>query len=150
MTIFIGADHRGFELKNKIIEYLHEKNIRIEDLGSYQLEPLDDNPDIGQKVAQAILQNTKEFLGIAVCGSGIGVSIAANRHKGIRCGLAFSKDQTIHGRQNDHINMIAIPSDYLDFEKSKEIIDVFIATPPILAEKYIRRAHKMDDPLLPH
>jgi ribose 5-phosphate isomerase B len=61
MTIFIGADHRGFELKNKLIEYLQEKNIRVEDLGNYQHDPLDDYPDFAQKVSQAVLQKPKDF-----------------------------------------------------------------------------------------
>ncbi|KKQ36253.1 MAG: Ribose-5-phosphate isomerase B [Candidatus Roizmanbacteria bacterium GW2011_GWA2_37_7] len=55
MTIFIGADHRGFELKNKLVEYLQNKDIRVEDLGNYELDPEDDYPDFAQKVAQAVL-----------------------------------------------------------------------------------------------
>ena len=93
MTIFIAADHRGFELKNKIIEYLHEKNTRIEDLGNYQYDPQDDYPDFARKVAQAVLQNTKEFFGIVICGSGVGVSIVANRFPGIRCAIGFKKNR---------------------------------------------------------
>ena len=62
MTIFIGADHRGFEFKNAIIEYLHEKNIRIEDLGPYEVDPLDDAADFSQKVSQAVLQNPDNHL----------------------------------------------------------------------------------------
>ena len=57
MTIFIGADHRGFELKNKLIEYIQEKNIRVEDLGAFENNPEDDYPDFAQKVAKAVLQN---------------------------------------------------------------------------------------------
>lgn len=112
MTIFIGADHRGFELKNKLIEYLQEKNIRVEDLGNYQYEPLDDNPDFAKKVAQAVLQNPHEFLGILICGSGVGVSITANRFKGIRCVLGFNENQVRHARENDHVNTLALPSEY--------------------------------------
>jgi len=68
MTIFIGADHRGFELKNKLVEYLQNKNIRVEDLGNYEHDPEDDYPDFAQKVAQAVLQNPDNFLGIVICG----------------------------------------------------------------------------------
>jgi ribose 5-phosphate isomerase B len=145
MPVFIGADHRGFELKNKIIEYLQEKNIRVEDMGNYQYDPFDDYPDFVQKVAQAVLQNPKEHLGIAVCGSGVGVCIAANRFKGIRCGLGFEESQIAHARENDHINMLAIPSDYADFEKTKKFIDVFLETRPKMVEKYLARLRKLDN-----
>lgn len=145
MTIFIGADHRGFELKNKIIEYLQEKDIRIEDMGNYQYDPLDDFPDFAKKVAQAVLQNPENYLGIVICGSGVGVAIMANRFKGIRCGIGFEADQVKHIRENDHINVLALPSDYVDFEKTKELIDVFLSSNPKTEEKYLRRIKKLDE-----
>jgi ribose 5-phosphate isomerase B len=154
MTIFIAADHRGFELKNKLIEYLQEKNIRVEDMGNYQYDPLDDYPDFAKKVAQAVLQNPKDFLGIVICGSGVGVSIVVNRFKGIRCGLGFSPDQVKHIRENDHINVLALASDYLkngDGEKgnglawAKKLVDTFIETQPKMEEKYLRRIKKIDE-----
>jgi ribose 5-phosphate isomerase B len=103
MNIFIAADHRGFKLKENLIDYLHEKNIRIEDLGNYEHDPEDDYPDFSQKVAQAVLQNPSHHLGIVICGSGIGVAVAVNRYRGIRCALAFNSEQVKHGRENDHI-----------------------------------------------
>lgn len=145
MTIFIAADHRGFELKNKIIEYLHEKNTRIEDLGNYQYDPQDDYPDFARKVAQAVLQNTKEFFGIVICGSGVGVSIVANRFPGIRCAIGFKKEQVIHARENDSVNVLALPSDYIDFEMTKELIEVFLKTQPKQEEKYARRIKELDN-----
>ncbi|MFA5135777.1 MAG: RpiB/LacA/LacB family sugar-phosphate isomerase [Patescibacteria group bacterium] len=144
MTIFIAADHRGFELKNKIIEYLHEENIRIEDLGNYELDPLDDYPIFAGKVAQAVLQNPETHVGIVICGSGVGVSIVANRFTGIRCAVGFCKEQIVHTKQNDHINILALPSDYIDFEKTKELINVFLKTQPKQEEKYYRRIKELD------
>ena len=144
MTIFIAADHRGFELKNKLIEYIQDKNIRIEDLGAFEHNPEDDYPDFGQKVAQAILQNPNEFVGIGICGSANGIAVSANRYKGIYCGLALIEDQVKHMRENDHINMLALPADYLDFEKAKRLVDIFLNTKPFLQEKYLRRLQKMD------
>jgi len=145
MTIFVGADHRGFDLKNSLIEYLHEKNIRIEDLGNYQLEPEDDFPDYAKKVAQAVLQNPEEFLGIVICGSGIGVAIAVNRSRGIRCGLGFEVDQVKHMRENDHVNVLALAADFLDPEKAKQLVDIFISTEPKKDSKYLRRIKKLDE-----
>lgn len=144
MTIFIGADHRGFELKNKLMEYLQEKNIRIEDMGAYEYDALDDNPDFARKVSRAVLQNPKKFLGIVICGSGAGVSIAANRFKGIYCGIGFDVEQVKHIRMNDHVNVLALPADNVDIETAKIMVDVFIETEPKHEEKYLRRLTKMD------
>lgn len=144
MTIFIGADHRGFELKNQIIEYLHEKNIRIEDLGAYEFFPLDDAVDYAQKVAQAVLQNPENHFGIVICGSGCAVAMAANRLKGIRAGLAMNKDQATHLRENDHINILALAADYTPFEEAEKIVDAFLTAVPKLDEKYLRRIKKLD------
>lgn len=144
MTIFIAADHRGFELKNKLVEYIQEKNIRIEDLGNMQYDPQDDYPDFAQKVAQAVLQKPEEFLGILICGSGVGVSIVANRYKGLRCSLGFDEAQVKHARENDHVNILSLPSDFIDFEKAKKLVDIFITTKPLMQGKYLRRIKKMD------
>lgn len=142
MTIFIGADHRGFEAKNKLMEYLQEKNVRVEDMGAYEYDALDDNPDFAGKVAGAVLQNPQEFLGIVLCGSGAGVSISANRFKGIYCGLSFNVDQVKSAKAHDHLNVIALPVDYVDFEEMKKIVDTFIETPKKEDEKYLRRLQK--------
>ena len=145
MTIFIAADHRGFELKNKLIEYVQEKNIRIEDLGNYHLDPIDDHPDFAKKVAQAVLQKPEEFLGIVICGSGVGVCIAVNRFKGIRGGLGFDPDQVKHIRENDHINILALASDFTDEDTAQKLIDAFLSAQPRKEEKYLRRIKKLDE-----
>lgn len=144
MNIFIGADHRGFELKNAIIEYLHEKNIRIEDLGPYELAPLDDAIDYAQKVAQAVLQNPENHLGIVICGSGCAVTMAANRSRGIRAGVAMNASQSTHLRENDHANILALASDYTTIEESQKIVDAFLTAVPKSDEKYLRRIEKLD------
>lgn len=145
MRIFIGADHRGFELKDKIIDYLHEKNIRIEDLGSYEYQKDDDYPDFAKKVVEAVLQEPEERLGIVICGSGVGVSIVANRYKKIRCGVALNKEQVIHAREKDHINILSLASDYFDFDQATQLINAFIDTPLTLEAKYLRRIKKIDE-----
>ncbi|OGK12831.1 hypothetical protein A3C98_00205 [Candidatus Roizmanbacteria bacterium RIFCSPHIGHO2_02_FULL_37_15] len=145
MTIFIAADHRGFELKNKLIEYIQEKNIRIEDLGAYEYNSVDDYPDFAKKVAEAVLQNPEEFLGIVICGSGVGVSITVNRFKGIRCGLGFKPDQVKHIREHDHINILSLASDYVDDAIAQKLVDSFLSTQPRKEEKYLRRVKKLDE-----
>jgi len=144
MTIFIGADHRGFELRKKIIEFLQNKNIRVEDLGNYEHDPEDDYPDYAQKVSQAVLQNPEQFLGIVICGSGIGVCMAANRSKGIYCGMGINVNQVKHGRENDHINVLALAADEFEENEAQEMVDAFISAEPIHKAKYTRRLKKMD------
>jgi len=144
MTIFIGADHRGFKLKNKLIEYLQNKNIRVEDMGNYEYNPEDDYPDYAQKVAEAVLQNPEEFLGIVICGSGIGVCMATNRNKGIYCGMGMNPKHVQHGRQNDHINILSISSDNSSPEEAQRMVDAFLKTQPTNNEKYTRRLKKID------
>ncbi len=144
VTVFVGADHRGFEYKNEIIEYLHEKDIRVEDLGAYELNPDDDFPDFAFKVAQAVQQNPAEFLGVLICGGG-GMEITANRLKKVRCALGFNSEQVKHVKENDHVNVLAIPSDYIDIETAKQFVDIFIETPLKKEEKYLRRVKKHDE-----
>lgn len=145
MTIFIGADHNGFELKNKLMEYLQEKNIRVEDMGNYEHDPEDDHPIFAKKVAEAVLQHPEEFKGIVICGSGIGVTVAANRYKGIRAGLCQSEEAARHGRENDDINVLALASEYVQLEPTKKIVDTFLKTAFIPKEKYIRRSRQLDE-----
>ncbi|MDH7475945.1 MAG: RpiB/LacA/LacB family sugar-phosphate isomerase [Microgenomates group bacterium] len=145
MPIFIGADHRGFDLKNKLIEYLQENNIRVEDMGNYDYDPQDDYPEFAKKVAQAVLQNPHDSLGIIICGSGVGVAIAANRFKGIRCGVGFNEAQVKHIRENDNINVLALPSDFITFDQAKKLVDVFRRTEAKKEEKYSRRRKMLDE-----
>lgn len=144
MTIFIGADHRGFELKNKLLEYLHEKDIRVEDLGAYEYAKEDDAADSSHKVAQAVLQNPEKHLGIVICGSGAAVDIMANRSRGIRCSVGFEKEQVEHMKGWDDINVLALASDFVDFEKAKVLVDVFVSTLFKGEERMVRRNKKFD------
>jgi len=143
MTIYFGADHRGFELKNQLVAWLKSQNHTVTDCGNTVADPLDDFPDFSQPVAKKI-QQEKESLGILICGSGVGVSIAANRYKGVYCGTGFNEAHVKHIRENDHINILALPSDLVDFEQAKKMVTVFLTAQPIHQEKYTRRLKKID------
>jgi ribose 5-phosphate isomerase B len=144
MTIFIGADHRGYQLKDKLIEYLQSNDIRVEDLGNYEYDPQDDFPTFANKVSQAVLQNPKEYLGIVICGSGAGVCIAANRHKGIYSAIALNPEQIKSARSHDHINILALASDHTSFDEAKELVDTFLQTELNTDQKYERRLQMLD------
>lgn len=143
MTIYVGADHRGFEMKNQLAEWLRSLDHQIIDCGNVQYDSNDDWNDYGNAVAEQVL-NDQDCIGILICGSGVGMSIVANRHKGVRAALCFSPDQAKHARVNDHTNIICLPSDYVDVEIAKSIIDNFIKSQPSLEEKYLRRVSKLD------
>lgn len=145
MTIFIGADHRGYQLKDHLIEYLQSKNIRVEDLGNYEYDPKDDYPLFANKVAEAVLQNPEEYLGIVICGSGVGVCMAANRHKGIYCGIGLNEEHVKHSRENDHINILSLASDHFTLDETKKFVDAFLTTQPNRQNKYTRRLEMVDN-----
>lgn len=144
MKIAIGADHRGYELKNKIVAGLQQKGYDVVDVGAHEYDAQDDFPQFGQNVALEIQKSPEDTVGVVICGSGIGVSIAANRFKNVRCGLIFDKTQVEHARKNDHINAISIPSDYVSYEQAMEYIDIFLNTEIDPQEKYLRRKKQLD------
>ncbi len=142
MKIFIGADHRGFELKQYLKDNLEKNNYSVEDKGNLVLDPQDDYPDFAYKVAEEVQKG--KGLGIIICGSGVGVSIVANRLKGVRAALGFNKDQVKKARQHDHCNVLCLPADYIEKELALELVKTFLNTTPLQREKYLRRIKKID------
>jgi len=142
MKIYLGADHRGFELKESLKRWLEEGGLEVIELGSEKLEPGDDYPEVAIKVGEAVAEavaSAPSSLGILICGSGVGVNIAANKVKGIRAAQAWSVDQVEHAKQSDHINVLSLAADYLDFEQSINLISVFIDAPTLDDERFLRR-----------
>ena len=126
MKIYIGADHRGVELKNQIVKYLKEENFDVEE-SSIQNTELDDYPDFAFDIAKKVIKNNNSF-GILICGNGIGMSIAANKVKGIRCARVVDLEDVKTSRNDDGINMLALG--ILPLSKIKQKIDLYINTPP--------------------
>jgi len=141
--IYLAADHRGFELKERIKVWLKEWGIESEDLGNDHLDPGDDYPDFARLVAQKINQE-EGGRGIIICASGVGADIVANRYPKVRCGLGFSALQVTEARQDDDINCLAIASDFTDEEEVKEIIKTFLGTKFSNEERYLRRIGKIE------
>lgn len=140
--IYLASDHRGFELKEKIKEWLLAGNYQFQDLGNDHYDPKDDYPDFALKVARKI--KDKGGMGIIICGSGVGVSIVANRVSGIRCGLGFSVEQIKKAKEDDDINCLALAADFLGEEIAKEIVKTFLETEFLEEEKKKRRIEKID------
>ena len=124
MKVSIGSDHAGFELKQRIIEKY--SSLDFNDCGTFSNDSVD-YPDFGHKVANSILENQVDY-GIVVCGSGIGISIAANRNKGIRAALCTSIAHAKLSRLHNDANVLALGSRLTSEEDIYDIIDVFFNT----------------------
>jgi len=144
MKLYLGADHRGFELKNSIAAWLKTQGHEVVDCGNAVLDPLDDYPDFAFAVAQNVAKDHGSR-GIMFCGSGTGVTIAANKIDGIRAADAFSADEVRHSRKHDDMNVLAIAADYTSSEEAKTYITIFLSEPFSPQEKYIRRIQKITD-----
>lgn len=140
MKIFIGCDHRGVELKRKIIQVLKEDDFFIMDTKLTNNE-IDDYPDFAFEVGENVVKN-ESSLGILICGNGIGISIAANKVKGIRCARVLTEEDAFKSKNHNGANMIAIGAD-LTLEKAMEIINVFISTKPASEERHLKRIAKI-------
>lgn len=139
--IFLGADHRGFNLKEKIKQWLRDRGEDFIDCGSEGYDRDDDYPDIGFKVAEKVVAENGK--GILVCGSGVGVCIAANKVKGVRAGLCLLAKQARAGRNDDDMNVLCLNADMVPEEDNLEIIETFLETVFGSEEKYIRRINKI-------
>ncbi|WP_257942519.1 allose-6-phosphate isomerase / ribose-5-phosphate isomerase B [Campylobacter lari] len=122
--IYIASDHAGFVLKQEIINFLQEKNINFKDLGPFS-EDRCDYPDYAHLLSSKIDENS---FGILVCGSGIGMSIAANRHKNIRCALCNEPLSAKLSREHNDANVLALGARLLGVDMAFEIISNFINT----------------------
>lgn len=143
MKIFIGADHRGFYLKEILKNYLEEQGHNIFDLGNNIYDENDDYPDFASAVAKKVSENLEDR-GIVICRSGVGVDIVANKFKGVRSILAFDAKQTILSRQDDDTNVLSLAADFISEEKAKEILDVWLKTDFSGEEKNKRRLEKIE------
>ena len=142
IVIAIGCDHGGFELKQEIIKHLTKKGIDFEDFGCFS-EASCDYTDYGKAVAEAVAAGKYER-GILICGTGIGISITANKIKGIRCALCsdcFSAEAT---REHNDANILALGGRVVGVGLALKIVDTFLNTPFSNEERHIRRISKIE------
>lgn len=123
-VIALASDHAGFSKKQIIIKYLEEKNIPYEDLGCYTDESVD-YPVYAHKLGNAIEKGEFE-IGISFCGSGQGISIAANKHQGVRSGVCWNKEIAALARQHNNANVCAIPGRFVSDEEAIAIVETFL------------------------
>lgn len=147
MKIFLGADHNGFALKQKLADYLSARSIAIVDEGDQQLNPEDDFPEFaGRAVKALIASKDTNDRAILICGSGQGMCMAANRFKGIRASLVWDQTEARAARNDDDSNVLCLPArEITDFDQITAIVDVWLNTPFLGAERFLRRIKQLDE-----
>ena len=139
MKITIGSDHAGVEYKSEIVEFLEKEKHEVLDVGTFSKESVD-YPDFAHLVSKEVLAGAD--FGVLICGSGNGVSMAANKHKGIRAALCWSEEITKLARQHNDANIVSIPARFMSLETSIQIIKTFL-TEPFEKGRHQRRVQKI-------
>lgn len=145
MRIYIGADHRGFEMKEEIKHWLSENEYEVEDVGNHIFDPEDDYVDFALKVAESIEGNGSTSRGILLCGSGHGVDIVANRFPHVRAIIGFGEEVTVQGREHEDANVLVLPSEWISSEEAIECVRIFLETERSEAARHERRRARINN-----
>ena len=141
MKIAFAADHAGFELKNRLRDYLQGKEVEVLDLGAFSAEA-SDYPDFARTLGEAVRAGQAER-GILICGSGVGACVAANKVKGIRAGLCHDSYSARQGVEHDDINVLVLGSRVVGEALARDLVDHFLAARFTAEERHQRRLGKV-------
>lgn len=141
--VIVGSDHAGFELKEKMKQALERRCIPVEDVGTHSTDAVD-YPDFAHRVADAVASGRFKR-GIVVCGTGIGVSMAANRHPGVRAAVAYDERTARLSREHNDANVLALGGRTIDPGLAERILDVWLKT-PFAGGRHERRVGKIELP----
>lgn len=144
MTIYIGADYRGFERKNQLLGFLADLDNEVVDVGAYSYHEGDDFNDPAITVARNVRENHGSR-GILICDSAHGVTMQANRFKGVRATNCETEESARLAREHDDANVLCMSAHFLDEEKMKSIINVFLETNFTNLERRVRRINRLDE-----
>lgn len=146
MKVYVGADHNGFFLKQKLMDYLKKGGFEVTDDGNTQLDPADDYPVFAAKAVKDILSSDDpEAKAILICGSGQGMCMAANRHKKIRAAVGYDHESVRASRNDDNANILCLPARTLAQDAAFDLVDTFLKTPFANADRFNRRIKEIDD-----
>ena len=149
MKIYLGSDHNGFHLKEKIFAYLVKREIDVEDVGDKEPDPDDDFPQFAQLASLKVIgDEDPDARAILICGGGQGMAMAANRFRGIRASVIWDKEEARMTRNDNDSNVLCLPSRVLDQEDERawqDIVDTWLHTPFAGATRYKRRNAELDD-----
>lgn len=142
MKVAIGSDHRGVRLKSTLIEFADELDIRAIDFGTHSIEPVD-YPDIAEKVTESIISGEVDR-GVLICGTGLGMSIAANKVKGIRAALCYSEKVAELSRLHNNANVICFGADFMKVDDVKNMLKKWVDT-PFEGGRHQKRIEKIEE-----
>lgn len=140
MKVYLGADHRGFALKEVLKKEL-ARSYEVEDMGAITHEPTDDAVDFAKSVCQKVVGD-QDARGVLICGSGAAMCIAANKIGGIRCSVCHSVEEVKASRHDDDLNVLALPADYVSQNEAVAIVKTFLTTEFAPEERFMRRIAK--------
>ncbi len=143
MKIYVGSDHRGFELKEKITRWLYEMKYEFVDLGAPRFDPNDDYTKYAEEVALLVRDNPGSR-GVLLCGSGVGVDVTANKFDGIRASIGKDVFQIEAGRNDDDMNVLVIAADYTEEKEAKAMLIAFLETKFSGKAKYEKRLEEIE------
>ena len=146
MKIYIGSDHAGYELKEKLIAYMQSLNIEVVDKGAFSLDNEDDYPDFIVPVAEAVVKENESF-GIIIGGSGEGEQISANKVDGVRAIEFYGGNLEIVklGREHNNANILSLGARFITEDEAKNAILLFMNTPFTNDERHVRRIEKINE-----
>jgi ribose 5-phosphate isomerase B len=142
MRLGIATDHGGFGLKQELLARLHAAGHEVMDFGAHRLTPDDDFPDFVIPLAQAVAAG-KVDRGLAVCGSGVGAAVCANKIKGVRACLIHDHFSARQGVEDDHMNILCVGGRTVGLEVAWDLVQTFLAAEHGTAERYVRRLDKI-------
>lgn len=143
MRIYLGADHRGFELKEIIKQWLSENGYEVEDTGAFIFDPEDDYVDYALKVAESVEGASDNDRGILLCGSGHGVEMVANRFPNVRAILGFNEEVTVQGREHEDANILVLATDWVESEIALDRVRMFLTTDKSDQTRHVRRRSRL-------
>lgn len=144
-TLFIGADHAGWQLKEALKKHLSDQKIRVVDLGNEHLVKDDDYPDFAYAVAKRIGESGNGERGLVICGSGQGACLVANKVRGVRATLGYSLAAARQGREHGNSNVLCLPGAALKPKEAAKIVDLWLKTEFSGAARHVRRLKKVEE-----
>ena len=143
MKIAMASDHGGFALKAELKAYLESKGYEIVDLGTDSADSTD-YPKWGKECSEYVVSGNAEK-GIVLCGTGIGISIAANKVKGARCALVTSEEAAKMAAEHNQANLLSLGGRTTSVAEAKKYVDIWLSTPPDLAERHVKRVGMLNE-----
>lgn len=144
MKVFVGADYKGFERKNNLVKFLIEKGYEVVDEGAYEYSEGDDFNDPAIAVAREVREDFGTF-GILICDSAHGVTMQANRFKGVRAAHCDSVESAVLAREHDDANVLCLSAHFVDDDLMYEIVLAFLGTDFTNLERRVRRINRLDE-----